>query len=29
MTKGVERGVYLENVRLLAKSGGRSGNWKR
>ena len=29
MTKGVERGVYLENVRLLAKSGGRSGSWKR
>jgi len=29
MTKGVERGVYLENVRLLAKSGGRSGTWKR
>jgi cyclic pyranopterin phosphate synthase len=29
MTKGVERGVYLEKVRLLAKSGGRSGTWKR
>jgi cyclic pyranopterin phosphate synthase len=29
MTKGVERGVYLENVRLLAKSGGRSGSWRR
>ena len=29
MTKGVERGVYLEAVRLLAKSGGRSGTWKR
>ena len=29
MTKGVERGVYLENVRLLEKSGGRSGSWKR
>ena len=29
MTKGVERGVFLENVRLLAKSGGRSGAWKR
>ena len=29
MTKGVERGVYLENVRLLQKSGGRSGTWKR
>lgn len=29
MTKGVERGVYLEHVRLLEKSGGRSGVWKR
>lgn len=29
MTKGVERGVYLEHVRLLEKSGGRSGTWKR
>jgi cyclic pyranopterin phosphate synthase len=29
MTKGVERGVYLESVKLLAKSGGRSGTWKR
>ncbi|MGA7912708.1 MAG: cyclic pyranopterin monophosphate synthase MoaC [Candidatus Dormiibacterota bacterium] len=29
MTKGVERGVYLESVRLLEKSGGRSGTWKR
>ena len=29
MTKGVERGVYLEHVRLLTKSGGRSGTWKR
>jgi cyclic pyranopterin monophosphate synthase len=29
MTKAVERGVYLENVRLLEKSGGRSGTWKR
>jgi len=29
MTKGVERGVYLETVRLLEKSGGRSGTWKR
>jgi cyclic pyranopterin phosphate synthase len=29
MTKGVERGVYLEAVRLLEKSGGRSGHWKR
>jgi cyclic pyranopterin monophosphate synthase len=29
MTKGVERGVYMESVRLLEKSGGRSGTWKR
>lgn len=29
MTKGVERGVYIESVRLLEKSGGRSGAWKR
>ncbi len=29
MTKGIERGVYLERVRLLQKSGGRSGTWKR
>jgi len=29
MTKGVERGVHLESVRLLEKSGGRSGTWIR
>jgi cyclic pyranopterin phosphate synthase len=29
MTKGIERGVYIETVRLLEKSGGRSGTWKR
>jgi cyclic pyranopterin monophosphate synthase len=29
MTKSVEKGVYLETVRLLEKSGGRSGTWKR
>ncbi|HKW70016.1 MAG TPA: cyclic pyranopterin monophosphate synthase MoaC [Candidatus Dormibacteraeota bacterium] len=29
MTKSVERGVYIEAVRLLEKSGGRSGTWKR
>src|SRR6202165_479840 len=29
MTKGNERGVYIESVRLLEKSGGRSGPWKR
>jgi cyclic pyranopterin phosphate synthase len=29
MVKGVERGVTIEAVRLLAKSGGRSGTWRR
>jgi len=29
MIKGVEKGVYIENVRLLEKSGGRSGTWRR
>lgn len=29
MTKGIERGVSIESVRLLEKSGGRSGAWKR
>ena len=29
MTKGIERGVYIESVRLLEKSGGRSGAWRR
>ena len=29
MTKAVERGVYIEGVRLLEKSGGRSGTWTR
>src|SRR5712691_1823028 len=29
MTKGIERGVSIESVRLLEKSGGRSGVWKR
>lgn len=28
MVKGVERGVHLEAVRLLQKSGGRSGEWR-
>jgi len=28
MTKGVEKGIYLESVRLLEKSGGRSGTWR-
>jgi cyclic pyranopterin phosphate synthase len=29
MVKGVEPGVWLETVRLLEKSGGKSGAWKR
>ena len=28
MVKGMEKGVYLERVRLLAKSGGKSGDWR-
>jgi len=29
MVKGLERGVTLEEVALLEKSGGRSGEWRR
>lgn len=29
MVKGVERGVRIEAVELLRKSGGRSGTWER
>jgi cyclic pyranopterin monophosphate synthase len=29
MVKGTERGVSIENVMLLKKSGGRSGEWLR
>jgi cyclic pyranopterin phosphate synthase len=29
MLKAVERGIVVENVRLLEKSGGRSGHWQR
>jgi cyclic pyranopterin phosphate synthase len=29
MVKGVERGVEIRHVRLLEKSGGRSGEWRR
>jgi cyclic pyranopterin phosphate synthase len=29
MVKGVERGAVIEQVRLLEKSGGRSGEWRR
>ena len=29
MVKGLERGVTIEAVELVAKSGGRSGDWRR
>jgi cyclic pyranopterin phosphate synthase len=29
MVKGIERGVIIERVELLEKSGGRSGAWRR
>ena len=29
MVKGLERGVTIESVELIAKSGGRSGDWTR
>ncbi|MDH5616439.1 MAG: cyclic pyranopterin monophosphate synthase MoaC [Acidimicrobiia bacterium] len=29
MVKSVEKGVSIEGVRLLSKSGGRSGDWQR
>jgi cyclic pyranopterin phosphate synthase len=29
MVKAVDRGAVLSDVRLLAKSGGRSGSWRR
>ena len=29
MVKGLERGVAIEAVELVAKSGGRSGEWRR
>ncbi len=29
MVKGIERGVVVERVELLEKSGGRSGHWVR
>ncbi len=29
MVKGLERGVTIESVQLLEKSGGRSGTWRR
>jgi len=29
MVKGLEKGVTIEQVVLLEKSGGRSGDWRR
>jgi cyclic pyranopterin phosphate synthase len=29
MIKGVQRGAYIDAVQLVAKSGGRSGEWTR
>jgi len=29
MVKGIERGVSIQSVELIAKSGGRSGDWRR
>jgi len=29
MCKAVDRGMVIENVRLLEKSGGKSGSWRR
>ena len=29
MVKGIERGAEIESIRLLEKSGGRSGHWRR
>jgi cyclic pyranopterin phosphate synthase len=29
MVKGIERGVTIEAVQLIEKSGGRSGTWRR
>jgi cyclic pyranopterin phosphate synthase len=29
MVKGLERGIAIERIELLAKAGGRSGDWRR
>ena len=29
MVKGIERGVTIERISLIEKSGGRSGEWRR
>jgi cyclic pyranopterin phosphate synthase len=29
MVKGVERGVEIRSIRLISKTGGKSGDWAR
>ena len=29
MVKAIDRGATIDGVRLLAKSGGKSGDWER
>jgi cyclic pyranopterin phosphate synthase len=29
MSKGIDRGIEVRDLRLLSKSGGKSGDWKR
>ena len=29
MAKAIDRGMVIENIRLLSKSGGKSGDWRR
>jgi cyclic pyranopterin phosphate synthase len=29
MCKAVDRGLVIGNIRLLEKSGGKSGHWKK
>jgi molybdenum cofactor biosynthesis enzyme len=29
MVKGIEKGIVISEIVLLAKDGGRSGSWRR
>jgi cyclic pyranopterin phosphate synthase len=29
MVKGIDKSVSIENIRLLSKTGGKSGGWQR
>ena len=29
MAKAIDRGMIIENIRLISKSGGKSGDWRR